>query len=385
MKIAYFDCPSGISGDMVLGALIDLGLDTKTLKEGLGKLPLKGYTLKATRDSRHHITGTNLIIRMKETQLPRTYQDIKGMIKESGLSKRVKDLSLAIFGKLANAEAHIHGCKVTDVHFHEVGAVDSIIDIVGTAIGMERLGIERVYASSLPLGRGWVEISQGRMPVPAPATMELLKGIPVEPSPVRDELVTPTGAAIITTIAEGFGAIPSMKIEKVGYGIGDKDFKETPNLLRVIVGECDEPDMERLIVLETNIDDMNPQVYEYLMETLFDAGALDVFLVPIQMKKGRPAILLKVLCNEGKRGILMDIIFKESTSIGVRCYPVTRFCLEREIREASTPYGRVRVKVSKKDGRVLNIQPEYEDCKRIAKEKGVPLKDVISVAQKMLS
>ncbi|MBI5287169.1 MAG: LarC family nickel insertion protein, partial [Deltaproteobacteria bacterium] len=230
----------------------------------------------------------------------------------------------------------------------------------------------------------WVETSHGMMPLPSPATLELLKGIPVEPSPVRDEVVTPTGAAIITTVAEGFGTIPKMKIEEVGYGIGDKDFKEIPNLLRIIVGEGDGADMERLIVLETNIDDMNPQIYEYLMEVLFDGGALDVFLVPIQMKKGRPAILLHVLCAEGKKDTLMDIIFKESTSIGVRCYPVTRYCLEREIREVSTPYGKVRVKVSKKDGKVLNIQPEYEDCKRIAREKKVPLKDVISVAQEGL-
>ena len=381
MKIAYFDCCSGISGDMVIGALIDSGLDVKTLQKELKKLPIKDYSISAPRDERHHITGIKFKVRFKESRHHRTFKDIKNLISRSKLSYKVKELSTTIFFNLAKAEAKVHGCEIDDVHFHEVGAIDSIIDIVGTAIGIEQLDIEKVYASPLPLGSGWVKTLHGRMPVPAPATLELLKDVTVAPSPVASELTTPTGAAIIKTVAQGFGDMPKMKIQNTGYGIGDKVFKEIPNVLRLIIGERS-GDPEKLLIMETNIDDMNPQIYDYLMTMLFKKGALDVFLTPIQMKKGRPAMLLKVLCPAKQKNVLMNTIFEETTTLGVRTYEVNRYCLERKIEDVLTSYGKVRVKVSLKNGKPINIQPEYEDCRKIAQKKNVPLKQVMDAAKK---
>ena len=381
MKIAYFDCCAGISGDMVLGALIDSGLDVSILRRELAKLHLGDYSISASKDERHHITGTNIKVRFKESGHHRTFKEIKNIINKSRLTTKVKVLSTSIFENLAKAEAKVHGCRVDDVHFHEVGAIDSIVDIVGTAIGIEKLGIGQVYASPLPLGSGWVKTSHGRMPVPAPATLELLKGVPVASSPATSELTTPTGAAIIKTLSLSFGNMPHMEIEGTGYGIGDRSFKEIPNILRLIIGKRT-GNTERLIIVETNMDDMNPQIYEYLMSRLFKNGALDVFLMPIQMKKGRPAILLKVLCPENKKGNIIDTIFEETTTIGVRTYEVERHCLERRIENVSTPYGKVRVKVAERNGKVLNIQPEYEDCKEIAEKKKLPLKEVMDSAKK---
>jgi len=381
MKIAYFDCCAGISGDMVLGALVDSGLDVSILRRELAKLHLGDYSISASKDERHHITGTNIKVRFKESGHHRTFKEIKNIINKSRLTTKVKVLSTSIFENLAKAEAKVHGCRVDDVHFHEVGAIDSIVDIVGTAIGIEKLGIGQVYASPLPLGSGWVKTSHGRMPVPAPATLELLKGVPVASSPATSELTTPTGAAIIKTLSLSFGNMPHMEIEGTGYGIGDRSFKEIPNILRLIIGKRT-GNTERLIIVETNMDDMNPQIYEYLMSRLFKNGALDVFLMPIQMKKGRPAILLKVLCPENKKGNIIDTIFEETTTIGVRTYEVERHCLERRIENVSTPYGKVRVKVAERNGKVLNIQPEYEDCKEIAEKKKLPLKEVMDSAKK---
>ena len=381
MKIAYFDCCAGISGDMVLGALVDSGLDVSILRRELAKLHLGDYSISASKDERHHITGTNIKVRFKESGHHRTFKEIKNIINKSRLTTKVKVLSTSIFENLAKAEAKVHGCRVDDVHFHEVGAIDSIVDIVGTAIGIEKLGIGQVYASPLPLGSGWVKTSHGRMPVPAPATLELLKGVPVASSLTASELTTPTGAAIIKTLSLSFGNMPHMEIEGTGYGIGDRSFKEIPNILRLIIGKRT-GNTERLIIVETNMDDMNPQIYEYLMSRLFKNGALDVFLMPIQMKKGRPAILLKVLCPENKKGNIIDTIFEETTTIGVRTYEVERHCLERRIENVSTPYGKVRVKVAERNGKVLNIQPEYEDCKEIAEKKKLPLKEVMDSAKK---
>ena len=381
MKIAYFDCCAGISGDMVLGALVDSGLDVSILRRELAKLHLGDYSISASKDERHHITGTNIKVRFKESGHHRTFKEIKNIINKSRLTTKVKVLSTSIFENLAKAEAKVHGCRVDDVHFHEVGAIDSIVDIVGTAIGIEKLGIGQVYASPLPLGSGWVKTSHGRMPVPAPATLELLKGVPVASSLTASELTTPTGAAIIKTLSLSFGNMPHMEIEGTGYGIGDRSFKEIPNILRLIIGKRT-GNTERLIIVETNMDDMNPQIYEYLMSRLFKNGALDVFLMPIQMKKGRPGILLKVLCPENKKGNIIDTIFEETTTIGVRTYEVERHCLERRIENVSTPYGKVRVKVAERNGKVLNIQPEYEDCKKIAEKKKLPLKEVMDSAKK---
>lgn len=373
---------------MVVGALIDLGLDLKILKRELSKLPIKDYSISCSRDERHHIVGANFKVKFKESRRHRAFADIKNLIGKSKLSAKVKELSSAIFFNLAKAEAKVHGCKVGDVHFHEVGAIDSIVDIVGTVIGIQQLGIERIYSSPLPMGSGWVETSHGKMPVPAPATLEILKGAPVIPSAIASELTTPTGAAVIKTLAHGFGHMPRMKIEGAGYGIGDKDFKEIPNVLRVIIGESALPaggdgGPEKLLVIETNIDDMNPQIYDYVMDRLFREGALDVFLMSIQMKKGRPAVLLKTLCPYSKKDAVMGAIFRETTSIGIRAYEVERHCLKRSVKDVSTPYGKVKVKISEKDGEPINIQPEYDDCKKIAEKKNVPLKKVMDFAKQM--
>ncbi|MBI5327445.1 MAG: nickel pincer cofactor biosynthesis protein LarC [Deltaproteobacteria bacterium] len=370
---------------MVVGALIDSGLAIKILQRELEKLAIKDYSVSASRDERHHIVGINFKIRFKESCHHRTFTGIKSLINKSKLSAKVKELSAAIFLNLVKAEAKVHGCKIDEVYFHEVGAIDSIVDVVGAAIGIEQLGIEKIYSSPLPLGSGWVETSHGRMPVPAPATLGLLKNVPVVSSPVASELTTPTGAAIMKTLAQGFGNMPNMKIQGTGYGVGDKNFKEIPNILRLVIGEelissIGGFDHEKLLVIETNIDDMNPQIYEYIMTRLFKKGAIDVFLVPIQMKKNRPAVLLKILCRENKKDVIMDVLFEETTTIGIRVYNVDRCCLERSIKEVSTSYGNVRVKVSQRGGKSINIQPEYEDCKKVAEKKNVPLKQVMNAA-----
>jgi uncharacterized protein (TIGR00299 family) protein len=384
MNILYFDCPTGISGDMCLGAFIDLGVDIEKIKKELKKLPVKGYTITTRKERRHGITGTRFRVKTDKTRRPRTFKDIKGLIEKSKLSQEVKRLSIEIFKNLAKAEGKIHGISPQKVHFHEVGAVDSIVDIVGTAIAVTSLNVDTFYSSAIPLGSGWVNTEHGRLPIPAPATLELARGMPVLPSPIETELTTPTGAAIIKTLAADFGDIPHMKVEKTGYGIGGKDFKEAPNLLRVILGKG-EGGRERLLQMETNIDDMNPQIAGYLMEKLFEAGAIEVFFTPVQMKKSRPGLLLTILAEERDRTKLLDIVFSESTTIGVRCYPVERRCLERKVVKVKTRYGTVRVKVCLKDGKPINQQPEYEDCRAIAEKRKVPLKTVMDTVRVQLN
>lgn len=385
MKILYFDCPMGISGDMFLGALIDLGVDFRMMLRELKKLPLGGEKIevKTAKEVRHSITGTSFRVNLRESHHHRTFKDIKAIIKNSRLSPSVKGLSTSIFKTIAEAEAKIHGISADKVRFHEVGAMDSIIDIVGASIAVTSLGIERFYSSPIPLGSGRVKTMHGTLPVPAPATLEILKGVPVRESDVPFELTTPTGAAIVKTMAEGYGSVPDMVMDKIGYGAGKKDFKGAANLLRVIVGRREGPAAaeEGLFILETNIDDMNPQIAGYLMERLFDRGALDVFFTPVTMKKTRPGMLLTVLSSREKKEGLIDTIFDESTSIGVRTYPVERRTLERKTVKVRTPWGPVRVKVSSRDGVAINIQPEYDDCRAIAEKKAVPLKKVMDAAK----
>ncbi len=380
MKTAYFDCFAGISGDMILGALIDLGLDLTVFREELQKLSISGYFVQTGKERRHNITGVKFDVEADEGHSYRGLRDITDLINSSRLSRRVKDLSSAVFEDIAVAEAKVHGCKVDDIHFHEVGAIDSIIDIVGVAIGLEYLGIEKVISTPVPAGSGWIKTSHGTVPIPAPATIEILKGVPVCPSPVKEEVVTPTGAAILKRVSDGFGGVPDMVVEAIGYGVGSKDFKEIPNLFRIVVGRTEET-IDKVVVLETNVDDMDPQIFDYFMHRLLDAGAIDVFLVSVQMKKGRPGVLLKVLCNDANKDRFMDMIFEETTTLGIRVYPVDRYCLEREEEIVSTNYGQVSIKVSYRDGRRFNIKPEYEDCRRLAREKGVPLKKVMDDAR----
>ena len=377
----------GISGDMFLAALIDLGVPKRLIVNELKKLPVapSEINVKTATVMRHSIRAVTFRVRVKETKKHRTFASIKKLIRSSKLTKEVKDLSVAIFREIAEAEGGVHGISPEKVHFHEVGAMDSIIDIVGAAVAITSLGVERVTASPVPLGGGWTETMHGVLPIPAPATVEILKGVPIAPSRAPFELTTPTGAAILKTLADGFGDLGRMTIEKTGYGAGKKDFKGAANVLRVFLGnsgpaERSVKEDDRLNIIETNIDDMNPQVAGYLMERLFGAGALEVYFTPVQMKKGRPGVLLTTLATDGSKNELLDIIFEESTSIGVRTYPVDRVCLERSLVKVNSGYGPVRVKISTRGGQVVNAQPEYEDCKRIAGKKRVALKKVIAAA-----
>jgi len=364
---------------MVLGALIDIGLPTSILAEEVAKLGLEPFDIEAKRDERMRIYGTHVQVKARGDEGPqRSYREIKTMIEESPLAPSVKDRSLDIFHRLALAEAKIHGENIDEVHFHEIGALDSIVDVVGAVVGINHLAIERVFASRIPVGSGFVHGQHGRLPVPAPATIEILKGIPIYSSSLNEELVTPTGAAILTSLSAGFGDIPEMRIEGVGYGIGDKVFGEMPNILRMILGEGEGAwEGNRVWVVETDIDDMSPEICGYLMERLPEAGALDVTFTPIQMKKNRPGITIKILSHEAEVDTIIDTLFRESTSIGMRFYPVRRAKLSRRIEQVETKYGTVRLKVSTDQmGRIVNVMPEFEDCKRIAETKGIPIKEV---------
>ncbi|HEY6011646.1 MAG TPA: nickel pincer cofactor biosynthesis protein LarC [Nitrospirota bacterium] len=386
MTTAYFDCFSGISGDMTLGALVNAGVSIDALRSELARLDLPGYELKAEKVKRSGISATKVHVVIDDRSgKPRHLSDIIKIIEGSSLSPAVKDKSSRIFQRLADAEAKVHATVPENIHFHEVGAVDAVVDIVGSVIGLELLGITNVQMSAINLGSGTVQTAHGLLPVPAPATAELLAGIPVYQSATRFELATPTGAAIISTLGSAVGNLPLMKINRVAYGAGDQDFSGQPNVLRLLIGEhAAAYEEDTSIVIETNIDDMNPQVYDYLIEKLMQQGAQDAYLTPIIMKKGRPAVLLSVLTDRSKSDILLDTIFRETTSIGVRLHEVERRKLAREIREVETIYGKIRVKVSKRGDEILSAAPEYEDCKRIAEEKKVPLKTVMEEAKKRL-
>jgi len=380
MRILYFDCFAGIAGDMTVAALIELGLPLETLREGLAALPLSGYTLESSRVDRHGVAGTSFrVTLLQEDQPHRHYSGIAAMIEAAPLKPRVKELAQRIFRRLAEAEASVHGVAIERVHFHEVGAVDSIVDIVGTAIGLDYLGIDRVYASGLPFGRGFVQTAHGRLPVPAPATAFLMQGIPLGADIGEGERVTPTGAAIVAALAEGFGPPPAMKPELIGYGAGDKDFPELPNLLRLVLGEdAQSSSHEEVLVIETHVDDMNPEIFGFLMERLLDAGALDVAFSPLQMKKNRPATRLTVIAAQGELEKLSGIILAESTAIGLRYYPVRRITLARSLEVRQSSLGPVRVKVLE-NGRVA---PEFESCRDIALKRGLPLLEVYRTVER---
>lgn len=388
MKIAYFDCFSGISGDMILGALIDTGLPVEELRKELKKLDLGGYRIEAKTVSRGELRGKQFKVeaaKNKGREKERTLGQILGLIEKSRLPARVKGRSERVFKKLGMAEAKVHGQEQETIHFHEVGAIDSLVDVVGSLIGLEMLRVDKVYSSPLPLGRGWVNCRGGRLPVPAPATVELLKGIPTLPSGEEKELVTPTGAAIITALAENFGNPPPMRIEAIGYGAGSRDLSTRPNLLRVLIGQSPgEYEQDEITVIETNIDDMNPQVYGYLQERLFEEGALDVFLTPAQMKKGRPGTLITVLAEFSRVDALTTIIFQETPSLGVRTHRAKRRKLSREVKEVKTKYGKVKVKIAKISEKIKSVSPEYEDCRKIALREGVPFQEVYEEAKRQL-
>jgi len=379
--IAYLDCFSGISGDMLLGAMVDAGLSLDDLRGDLARLPLSGYEVRAERVTKQGLAGTKVTVEVEHAHAHRGLADILDLLAAADLPAEVQAGATRIFTRLAEAEAKVHGTSVEQVYFHEVGAVDAIVDVVGACCGLRRLEIEEVYASALPLGGGWVDTAHGRLPVPAPATVELLKGAPTYGGPVEKELVTPTGAAILTTLCLGFGPMPPMTVKATGCGAGSLDLPH-PNLLRLMIGEPVEPLREqRLTVLETNIDDMNPEFYDHLMERLFAAGALEVYLTPIVMKKSRPGTLVSVLTEPAWVEALSEILFRETSTLGLRVMEVARRCLEREWREVETEYGRVRVKLGLLRGEIVTAAPEYEDCKRLALARGAPVKAVYEAAR----
>ncbi|MEW6674678.1 MAG: nickel pincer cofactor biosynthesis protein LarC [Nitrospirota bacterium] len=396
MKIAYFDCFSGISGDMCLGALVDAGVSIKKLENELRKIPIKGYKLRTKKVKRagFRATKADVIQRAKsKEQRAKRWKDVEKIIRTSLLSNDIKQKGLKIFRRLFEAEAKVHNETFNNVHLHELGGVDCIVDIFGTIIGLGILGVEKVYSSPINIGSGSVEAEHGVLPVPASATAEILKGVPVystdpEFNSGLFELTTPTGAAILKELSSGFGDIPFMNIEKIGIGAGSRDFKKRPNVLRLFIGgqwpaTTDQKD-EKVIVIETNIDDMNPQIYEYVMEKLFKAGVLDIYLTQVITKKGRPGIKLTVLCNEAKSEELIRIILEETTTIGVRFYEVKRRILQREIKTIDTEFGKVKVKFSRLGDKILKMTPEYEDCKKIAKRLNMPLLEVMEKIKKDL-
>ncbi|MDH7499031.1 MAG: nickel pincer cofactor biosynthesis protein LarC [candidate division NC10 bacterium] len=384
MKIAYFDCFAGISGDMILGALVDAGLEMEALRGELAKLGLNGFHLEAKKVKKCSLTGTKVeVVIDHHEHSHRHLSHILQIIKGSDLAPQVQQDCEAIFTHLAAAEAKVHGTSVEHVHFHEVGALDSIVDIVGSAIGLNRLGVDKIYCSPIHLGSGFVMAEHGKLPVPAPGTAELVKGVPTYSSEVEGELTTPTGAAIVTTLASEFGRMPLMRIERIGYGAGTKEFPTLPNLLRLMVGEKEEElEEDTISVLESNIDDMSPQFFEILYERLFAAGALDVYLTPIFMKKSRPAIKVTVLCPADKVNGCNRILFEETTTFGVRISQAMRKKLFREIKEVKTRYGTVRIKVGMMGDRMTDLCPEYEDCKALAKSLHLSVREVYQEAQR---
>lgn len=382
MKVAYFDCFSGISGDMILGVLVDLGVDVDYLKGQFKKIDISGYDIKAKKVEKQHIHGTKVDIVIKEKQRHRSLKDINELIDKSALDKEVKQSSKKIFLKVAEVESKVHNIDINKVHFDEIGALDSILDVVGAVIGLKKLNIEKVYSSHLNLGRGFVECSHGLIPVPAPATAEILKGVPVYSTNVNAELVTPTGSAIITTLTNDFGPMPPMRIDKLGYGAGKADFQH-PNLLRIFIGDLvGAYDTDFTNMIETNIDDINPEIYSYLVQKLLDHGALDVFLTNIQMKKSRPAVKLSVISSLEDTEKLTDMIFNETTTLGVRIYQTERRKLFIEKKKVKTKYGDITIKVGKLNDKVKTISPEYEDCQSIAEKNNIPLKDIYDLAKR---
>ncbi len=382
MKIAYFDCFSGVSGDMILGSLIDAGLDLEALKKTLSTIPLPDYEISSEKVMKNGIAGTRFKVISSGAVQERHLSDIITLINAGSLSEKARQSACDIFRLIAAVEADIHGKTIEEIHFHEIGAVDSIIDIIGACAALDMMGIGAVYCSRVNVGSGFVKTNHGVLPVPAPATANLLSGVPVYSSGIEAELATPTGSAVIKHFTSRFGPLPDMTVRSIGYGAGMKDLP-VPNLLRVFIGEDDaREDYDTVLSLETNIDDMNPEFYQHVSERLLDAGALDVFTTPVIMKKGRHGVQLTVLAREVHRETLTEIIFAETTTAGIRMSRLERAVLDREMRLVSTRFGSIPVKVLSRGGRVVTVSPEYEECRKLAKELKVSLKEVYDEAKK---
>ncbi|HEV2799312.1 MAG TPA: nickel pincer cofactor biosynthesis protein LarC [Pyrinomonadaceae bacterium] len=393
MRTLYFDCFAGASGDMILGALVAAGADARALGEQLALLDVSGFEISFETVDRSGISATRAVVKTEDQTQHRHLSTILKIIEASRLSETVKARASHIFRRLGEAEARVHNVPVEKIHFHEVGALDAIVDVVGACIGFELLGIERFVSSALHVGSGTVEMAHGRFPVPPPAVVELLSDAPVYSTDVRGELVTPTGAAIISTVCAGeYGALPSMRLAASGYGAGTREYKNFPNALRVLVGEtrearatgetrAGEGTSERLYMIETNLDDASPQIVGYAFERAFALGALDCFVTPVQMKKNRPGVVVSILCRADEREVLTRLLFEETTTLGVRSYEVERYALAREFVAVETEFGRVNVKLARRaDGTLAHVAPEYEDCRAAAIEAGVPLRVVEEAA-----
>jgi len=389
MRVLYLDCFAGIAGDMLLAALLDAGADLSLVSKGLSSLPLDGYTFETGKGNSCGIAAAFVQIKTTEQQPYRNLRDILDLIDQGDLTDSVKGKARRVFGRLAEAEAKVHGVAPEEVHFHEIGAVDSICDIIGCLIALESLHVDRVICSPLPLSTGTIQCEHGLLPLPAPATLELLKGVPTRQADFEGELVTPTGAVLAVTLAHSFSSLPGMIIERVGYGMGTKDLG-FPNILRAIIGETEELGIspadagnhDEIMVLECSIDDLNPEIYPYLIEKLLDTGAADAFLSPIIMKRGRPGVLLTVMTHQEKCSQLAKIIFQETSTLGIRLRRDMRRVLLRETVKVSTPYGKITVKFGRfsKEDPPVQIAPEYRDCCAAAKRFGVPLKQVYNEA-----
>ncbi len=380
MRVGYFDCFSGISGDMTLGALVDAGVDPRPIQEAVSSLGLPGsVAFETVRKGGFRATAARVHAPVEHAH--RHWHHIEAIIDTSSLSARQKDLAKRIFLRLGEAEAKVHGVDLSKIHFHEVGAVDSIIDIVGSAVGLDLLGVDRFEASPVPPGKGWIKAAHGRTALPAPATAEILKGVPLAESMVEMELTTPTGAAILTTVVERFGPLPALTIESIGLGAGSRDLPEQANVLRLFLGSAElPPASDRIWVLETNLDDLPGEVVGYTMIKLMEGGALDAFVTPIQMKKNRPAVMVSVLCDEARIPPLEEIVFRETGTLGIRRYPVSRHKLKRQGIEVQTRFGPIRGKLGWLENRPPTFSPEYDDCARIASAQGVALREVYDAA-----
>jgi uncharacterized protein (TIGR00299 family) protein len=381
MKVLYFDCFLGASGDMILSALLDLGVPLDLVQKTIEQIYPHDVKIFLKRVEKNHLSALSLEISAPPSDKSLSYREMKEIIEKADLKQKIKEDSLAILHKLASAEAFVHDINIDDVHFHELGGIDTIVDIVGTATAIDFLSVDQIYSSPLPISYGFIEIEHGILPVPAPATMKLLEGVPIRQVNVEGETLTPTGAAIITHYAKGY-FLPPMRLSKIGLGAGKKDFP-IPNILRVLLGESIEKlKMEDIVLLETNIDDMAPNLYEFVIDELLKAGALDVFLQPIIMKRSRPGVILSVLSKQEDVEKLCELMFRETTTIGIRLKRLERAVLEREIVKVETKWGEIEVKVAKMGDKILGFSPELRSCEEIARRQNIPLKKVIDEARK---
>jgi uncharacterized protein (TIGR00299 family) protein len=383
MRTLYFDCFSGVSGDMILGALVDLGLEPDFLIDQLSLLGVEGFQLEFEKVDRSGIGASRVLVKTEEHHHHRHLSNILKIIDNSRLEKGVKERAGKIFTRLAEAEAKVHRVPIERIHFHEVGALDAIVDVVGACIGFDRLGVERFFSSPLNVGSGMVEMAHGRFPIPPPAVAELLRGAPIYSNEVTGELVTPTGAAVVSTLAQEFGSVPAIRIEATGYGAGYRDYPRFPNVLRLMLGKMDEDrpnEAERVVLLETNVDDMSPQIAGFVMDRALQLGALDCYFTPVQMKKNRPGLLISVICRPADSKSLTEMLISETTTLGVRFQEVNRSAMQREVVQVETVFGEIDVKVARYGDSIVKVMPEFEHCREAAVRHNVALREVTRVA-----